>query len=103
MVEISQVLDGALRKLGVKGEWDTSRVEVTCREWLGDEASKALSRVEERRGTVTLYFNHSAWLNEMNYRRKEGLDFLKSRFPQMDLKEVRCVLSKDVRGGIKDS
>jgi hypothetical protein len=95
LVEVSQVLEGALKNLGIQGDWNRYRIEAKCREWLGEKASKAMTGVEERKGTVTLYFSHSVWLNEMNFRRQEGLEYLKREFPRLDLREMRATLSKN--------
>ena len=93
LVEVSQVLEGALKKLGVGSDWDRYRLEGKCREWLGPGAARALIGVEEKKGVVTLYFNHSAFLQEMGFRREEGLKVLKDEFPRMGLKEIRTALS----------
>jgi hypothetical protein len=95
LVDISQILEGALEKLGVRGDWDRYRIEAKCREWLGETASKALVQVEEWQGTVTLSFNHSAWLNEMSFKKQEGLEFLRKEFPHLNLKELRVLLFKN--------
>jgi DNA replication and repair protein RecF len=95
LVEVSQLLEGVLKKLGIRGEWDRCQLESKCREWLGEAASKALTAVTKKKGIVTLFFSHSAWLNEMNFRKKEGVEFLRREFPQMDLREMRAMLSKN--------
>jgi hypothetical protein len=97
LVEVSQLLEGALKVLGVRGDWDRHRLEGKCRERLGDAAA-ALTQVEEKEGVVTLYFSHGAFLQEMAFRREEILEGLKADLPSMRLKEVRAALSRP-RGG----
>jgi hypothetical protein len=98
LVEVSQVLEGAMRTLGVRADWDRFRLEGKCREWLGEGAQKALTHVSEKKGVVTLYFNHSVFLQEMGFRRAEGLKVLKDEFPRMGLKELRAALSTQRTG-----
>jgi len=95
LIEVSQLLEGALKSLGVKGDWDRYRVEARCREWLGPQASQALTGVTLTKGTVTLFFKHSAWLNEMNFRKAEGLAVLQQAFPRLGLKSVRTALTTE--------
>jgi len=94
LVEVSQLLEGALKVLGVRADWDRFRLEGKCREWLGEGASAALTGVEEKKGVVTLYFDHGAFLQEMAFRREEGLAFLKESFPRMGLKDLRAALTR---------
>ena len=101
LVEVSQLLDGALKKLGAKGAWDRSRLEGKCREWLGP-ASAMLERAEERKGTVTLYFRHGALLQEFNYRRAECLAMLKETFPRLGIRDVKAALAGGGRKRDKD-
>lgn len=98
LVEVSQVLESALRTLGVRGDWDRFRLEGKCRDFLGPEVSKALTGVEEKNGVVTLYFNHSAFLQDMGYRRAEFLRELQAAFPRLKLKDIRATLSKSRTG-----
>jgi hypothetical protein len=95
LVEISALLDGAMRRLGVRGDWEKYRIEEKCRQWLGADCSQALVRVGEDKGTVTLFFNHSAFLQELQYRREEGLAYLKDAFPRMKIRDLRAALSQE--------
>ncbi|HVZ80044.1 MAG TPA: DciA family protein [bacterium] len=94
--ELGQLLEGALKQLGVKGDYDRFRVEQKCRAALGEKAARALTRVDLRKRTVHLEFNHSIWLQEMNYRKGEVLKMLQRDLPELGIQGLSLGLS---RGG----
>jgi hypothetical protein len=94
LVEVSDLLEGALQTLGVKGDFEKFRVEKKCREVLGEKFSKALTEVALKGRKVQMAFNHSIWMNEANFRKAEILLELQKEFPQMGLKEISLVLSR---------
>lgn len=98
LVQVAQVLEGALRTLGVRSEWDRYRLEGKCRELLGPEVSRVLTEVSEKQGVVTLSFGHGAFLQEMGFRKEELLKDLKAEFPKLGLKEIRAALSRSRAG-----
>lgn len=97
LVEVTELLEGALQQLGVKGDFEQFRVEKKSREVLGEKFSKALTGVSVKRGTVQLEFNHSIWLNEMNFRKSEILEELQKELPKMGIKNLNLVLSRNSR------
>lgn len=94
LVEVSQLLEGALQTLGVKGDFEKFRVERKCREVLGEKFSKALAGVALKGRAVQLAFNHSIWMNEVNLRRNEILQKLQKEFPDIGIKTLALTLSK---------
>jgi hypothetical protein len=94
-IELGQLLEGALKQLGMKGDYDRFRVEQKCRETLGEKAVRALTRVELKKRTVHLEFNHSIWLQEMNYRKAEILKMLQRELPELRIQEVVLGLSRN--------
>lgn len=96
-VEISALLESALQTLGVKGDFEKYRVEKKCREMLGEKFSKALTGVFLKGRTVELAFNHSIWMNEMNFRKNEILQDLQKEFPEIGIKTLTLALSRNSR------
>lgn len=94
LVEVSQLLEGALQTLGAKGDFEKFRVERKCREVLGEKFSKALTGVALKGRVVQLAFNHSIWMNEVNLRRNEILQKLQNEFPGIGIKTLALTLSK---------
>ena len=94
LVEVSQLLEGALQSLGVKGDFEKFRIEKKCREVLGEKGSKALTGVALKGRSVQLAFNHSIWMNEVNLRRNEILQKLQREFPDIGIKTLALTLSK---------
>jgi len=95
LVEVSALLEGALQTLGVKGDFEKFRVEKKCREVLGEKFSKALTGVTLKARTVQMAFNHSIWLNEVNFRKSEILEKLQKEFPEIGIKSINLILSRD--------
>ena len=94
LVEVSELLEGALKTLGVKGDFEKFRVEKKCREVLGEKFSKALTGVTLKGHTVELAFNHSIWMNEVNFRKGEILKKLQEDFPGIGIKSLALSLSR---------
>ncbi len=94
LVEVSDLLEGALQTLGVKGDFEKFRVEKKCREVLGDKFSKALTAVTLKGRTVEMAFNHSIWMNEVNFRKTEILEKLQKEFPDIGIKTLALTLSR---------
>lgn len=94
LVEVSELLEGALQALGVKGDFEKFRVEKKCREVLGEKFSKALTGVALKGRTVELAFNHSIWMNEVNFRKNEILKKLQEEFPAIGIKTLALTLSR---------
>ncbi len=95
LVEVSELLEGALQTLGVKGDFEKFRVEKKCREILGEKFSKALTSVALKGRTVELAFNHSIWMNEMNFRKNEILEKLQKEFPDIGIKSLALTLTRN--------
>lgn len=93
-MEVSELLEGALQALGVKGDFEKFRVEKKCREVLGEKFSKALTGVALRGRTLELGFNHSIWMNEVNFRKNEILEKLQKEFPGVGIKTLALKLSR---------
>ena len=98
LVEVSELLEGALQALGVKGDFEKFRVEKKCREVLGEKFSKALTAVALKGRTVELAFNHSIWMNEVNFRKTEILKKLQEEFPAVGIKSLHLVLARSPKG-----
>ena len=94
-VELGQLLEGALKQLGMKGDYDRFRVEQKCRAALGEKISRALTRVELKKRTVRLEFTHSIWLQEMNYRKAEVLKAIQRELPELGIQELAFGLSRN--------
>jgi hypothetical protein len=94
LVEVGALLEGALQTLGVKGDFEKFRVEKKCREVLGDKVSKALTGVTLKGRTVQMAFNHSIWMNEVNFRKSEILLKLQKEFPEIGIKTLALMLSR---------
>jgi hypothetical protein len=94
LVEVSTLLEGALKTLGVSGDFEKFRVEKKCREVLGEKFSKALTRVAMKGRIVELAFNHSIWMNEVNFRKTEILQQLQKEFPEIGIKALHLSLSR---------
>jgi hypothetical protein len=94
LVEVSSLLEGALKQLGVQGDFEKHRIEGKCREVLGEKFSKALTEVRLKGRTVELGFNHSIWMNELNFRRTEVLEKLQRELPDIGIKGIKAVLSR---------
>ena len=94
LVEVSLLLEGALKTLGVKGDFEKFKVEKKCRELLGEKFSKALTGVHLKGRIVQLEFNHSIWMNEMNFRKAELLLKLQKELPEIGIKTLNLMLSR---------
>ncbi len=94
LFEVSELLEGALQALGVKGDFEKFRVEKKCREVLGEKFSKALTGVALKGRVVELAFNHSIWMNEVNFRKGEILQELQKEFPGIGIKTLALTLSR---------
>jgi hypothetical protein len=94
LVEVSSLLEGALQALGVKGDFEKFKVEKKCRELLGEKFSKALTGVQLKGRTVQLEFNHSIWMNEMNFRKAEILLKLQKELPEIGIKTMNLMLTR---------
>jgi hypothetical protein len=94
LVEVSSLLEGALQTLGVKGDFEKFKVEKKCRELLGAQFSKALTGVQLKGRTLQLEFNHSIWMNEINFRKAEILFKLQKELPEIGIKTFNLVLSR---------
>ena len=92
LVEVGQLLEGALKALGVKGDFEKFRVERKCRELLGEKSSRALKEVTLRGRTVRMAFDHSIWLNEVGFRKEEILKALQAEFPQAGIRQLDLIL-----------
>ncbi len=94
LVEVSSLLEGALKTLGVKGDFEKFRVEKKCRELLGEKFSKALTGVSLKGRTVQMEFNHSIWMNEVNFRKAEILQKLQRELPEVGIKTLNLMLTR---------
>lgn len=97
LVEVGALLEGVLQTLGVSGEYEKFCVEKKCREALGEKLSKALTGVTLKERTVDLEFNHSIWLNEVNFRKAEILQKLQKELPETGIKAINLVLTRRAR------
>jgi len=94
LVEVSELLEGALRTLGVKGDFEKFKVEKACRELLGDKFSKALTGVSLKGRVVKMEFNHSIWMNEVNFRKAELLSKLQQKLPEVGIQTLTVGLTR---------
>jgi hypothetical protein len=94
LVEVSSLLEGALQTLGVKGDFEKFKIEKKCRELLGDKFAKALTGVNLKGRTVQMEFNHSIWMNEMNFRKTEILSKLQKELPEIGIKTLNLILTR---------
>lgn len=94
LVQIGDLLQGALKMLGAKSDYELFRLERECREVLGANASKALIEVTFEKGQVGLKFNHSIWLNEMNFRKAEIVGRLQKELPDLGIQGVQLALAR---------
>jgi hypothetical protein len=94
LVEVSALLEGALKTLGVSGDFEKHRVEKKLREVLGEKVSQALMGVSLKGRVVQIEFGHSIWLNEVNFRKAEILDKLQRELPDIGIKELKLALSR---------
>jgi iron only hydrogenase large subunit-like protein len=95
LVEITELLEGALKQLGVSGDFEKYRVEKSCREALGEKCTRALTGVSFKKGVVQLEFNHSIWLNEVNFRKREILEKIQRELPGMGIKNLTLALTRN--------
>jgi hypothetical protein len=95
LVEITELLEGALQQLGVRGDFEKFRVEKICRETLGEKFTKALTGVSFKKGVVQLEFNHSIWLNEVQFRKSEILEKLQRELPGLGIKNLNLALTRN--------
>ena len=94
LVEVGALLEGALHALGVKGDFEKYKVEKACRGALGEKVSKALVEVSLKGRTVQLAFNHSIWMNEVNFRKAELLQKLQKELPEIGIKTITLNLAR---------
>lgn len=90
-------MQGALKVLGAKSHYELFRLEGRCREILGANASKALVGVTFEKGQVGLKFNHSIWLNEMNFRKAEIVGRLQKELPDLGIQGVELALARSLK------
>ena len=93
LVEVGELLEGALQQLGVKGDFEKHRLEKKCREILGGKVSQALTGVVMKGSAVQMAFNHAIWMNEMSFRKAEILKKLQQELPQAGAKSITLILS----------
>jgi hypothetical protein len=93
-VEISALLEGALKTLGVKGDYDRLQLDTRCRFILGEKLAQALVRVEQKGNVLRLEFNHPIYLQEMNFRKSEFLTRLKTELPGAGVKSLAFSLAR---------
>ena len=93
LVEVSDLLEGALQQLGVKGDFEKFRLEKKCRELLGETFSRALAGVTLKGSTLQMAFHHSIWMNEMGFRKAEILKRIQQELPQAGVKGITVTLS----------
>ncbi len=93
-VEISSLMDGALKTLGVKGDYDHLQLDKRCRFILGEKLDRALVRVEQKGTALRLEFNHPIYLQEMNFRKTEFLEKLKAELPEAGVKSLIFSLAR---------
>lgn len=96
-IEVGRLLEGALKQLGMKGDYDRFRIDQKCREAVGEKVSRALVRVELKRKTVHLEFEHAIWIQEMGYRKDELLRALQRELPELGLQGISLGLSRGRR------
>lgn len=94
-VEVGSLLESALRALGAKGDYEKFLVEQKCREALGDKLGKALAQVTLKGREVQMAFNHSIWLNEVNFRKVEILQRLQKELPEIGIKTLTLRLARN--------
>lgn len=94
VVEVGSLLESALQALGVKGDFEKFKVEKKCREVLGDKFSKALTGIRLKGRTVQMEFNHSIWMNEVNFRKAEILQRLQKELPEVGIKTLNLSLTR---------
>jgi hypothetical protein len=97
LVEMSQLLEGVLQTLGVKGDFDQFRIEKKSREVLGEKVSKALVAVNLKGRVLEFAFNHSIWMNEVQFHKQEILQKLQREFPEIGIKTLALTLSRNSR------
>ncbi len=96
-VQLSSLLEGALKTLGVKGDYDRLQLDSRCREILGNKLSQALVRTEQKGTILKLEFNHPIYLQEMNFRKAEILEKLKVELPEAGVKSLVFSLARTPR------
>jgi hypothetical protein len=96
-VEISTLLEGALKTLGVKGDYDRAQLDSRCRFILGEKLSQALVRTEQKGTALKMEFNHPIYLQEMNFRKSEFLIRLKTELPEAGVKSLIFSLARTPR------
>lgn len=94
LVEVSELLEGALKALGVKGDFEKFRVEKKCREVLGEKISKALAGISFEKSVVRMEFNHSIWMQEVNFRKSEILKKIQEGLPDIGIKNLSLGLAR---------
>jgi hypothetical protein len=97
MVEISALLEGALKTLGVKGDYDRLQLDQVCRRLLGEKLSLALVRIDLKGKILKMEFNHPVYLQEMNFRKKDLLARIKNDFSQSGIKDLTFSLARAAR------
>ncbi len=97
LVEISALLEGALKTLGVKGDYDRLQLDKVCRRLLGEKLSQALIRIDLKCSILKMEFNHPVYLQEMNFRKKDLLGRIKDELPQTGIKDLTFSLARATR------
>ena len=72
----------------------SSKWKRSAEELLGEKFSKALTGVNLKGRTVQLEFNHSIWMNELNFRKAELLLKLQKELPEIGIKTLNLMLSR---------
>jgi len=96
-VEIASLLEGALKTLGVKGDWDRLQLDNRCRSILGEKLALALVRVEQKGTILKLEFNHPIYLQEMNFRKSEFLTRIRAELPEAGINSLAFSLARSAR------
>jgi hypothetical protein len=88
MTPLSYFLSGTFQKLGMKSEQDRFQLEQLIRQWIGDKASNAFNRFHLKSRKLILEFNHPILLQEMMFRKQQGLRLFQQKFPELNIQQV---------------
>ena len=94
LVEVTDLLEGALEQLGASGDVSLFRLERKVRDLAGERMSQAIVRVRLKNGKAILEFRHPIWLNEMNFLKAAWLQKLQKELPEAGVKSLDAVLAK---------
>ncbi len=93
LVDVRELLEGALQQLGVKGDFEKFQLENKCRELLGATFSKGFVQAVLKGSTVQMEFTHSIWMNEFSFRKAVFLQELQRDLPTLGIKSLSLVLA----------